>query len=363
MDLHWLPPKQQTQQNSFLERSFSLGIEPSHYMSVEIAQSDLTETKISHYPISVPWQTQMKCFNRTNLKVDLDQYHPAVTGLDIKPRVLSSSPVAVTMDSIDYGDMFVRFTRFKGSLMEEYSAKPDWLTISIPIHPVRWCGHQRPPYAAALITPHRDCLMVISGSLELLELCYTRDALREVGLSLDSITDTNGSPGKQSYSPIDGWTVAWVRKLVYGDYSSSQHIYEVREQLLGFLREWFSSPSHLHRVNLGTQRMEITQAVIQLVDAHPQKFFSIEDLSSTLGVSECWLRRSFKSTMGMNVYQYIRETKLTAAHDLLRTRSENVTTVATHFGFNHLSRFSKYYHARFGELPSQTLKNTRSTRG
>ena len=56
---------------------------------------------------------------------------------------------------------------------------------------------------------------------------------------------------------------------------------------------------------------------------------------------------------------YLRNVRL----DLARLRlsregsASSVTDIALECGFTHLSKFAKAYKDRFGELPSQTLKN------
>jgi transcriptional regulator GlxA family with amidase domain len=48
--------------------------------------------------------------------------------------------------------------------------------------------------------------------------------------------------------------------------------------------------------------------------------------------------------------------------ELLRSDAEvNVTTMALRYGFSHLGRFSAYYRATFGEMPSETLRRRRAT--
>jgi hypothetical protein len=47
---------------------------------------------------------------------------------------------------------------------------------------------------------------------------------------------------------------------------------------------------------------------------------------------------------------------------LLRSNGKlNVTTIALRYGFSHLGRFSAYYWATFGEMPSETLRHRRAT--
>ena len=56
---------------------------------------------------------------------------------------------------------------------------------------------------------------------------------------------------------------------------------------------------------------------------------------------------------------WLKHQRLTQVHDELRLADPsqvNVTEVATRWGFFHLGRFASDYRARFGLLPSQTLR-------
>ncbi|MNE60088.1 transcriptional regulator EutR [compost metagenome] len=60
--------------------------------------------------------------------------------------------------------------------------------------------------------------------------------------------------------------------------------------------------------------------------------------------------------MGMSPSNYIRIVRLNVARKLLLlSPSERIQGAAMDAGFNHLGRFSKYYHEFYGELPSETL--------
>ena len=290
---------------------------------------------------------------RTNLMSDdMDAYSQAVSGFDIRPRVLGSGPISVTQDCIDFGGVVVRFTRYCGNLLEEYMTDPNWLTIAFLMKPIRWCGHELPASVALTLLPAREGIGTISHSLDLLEFSYSQGALREAGVDVRI--------GKKyweglSYTPVNANVVAWAHELAYrGNFG--EETCEAREQLIEFLRKWLSSFHNFQHVVGGSQRLEITQAVIEMIDAHPDRFLTMDEVSSALNVSEQWIRESFKSTIGINVYQYARESKLRAAYQMLTTGTHSVTSVATQLGFNHLSRFSQYYKAQFGELPIHTLR-------
>ncbi|MNC05818.1 transcriptional regulator EutR [compost metagenome] len=80
------------------------------------------------------------------------------------------------------------------------------------------------------------------------------------------------------------------------------------------------------------------------------------ELCNHLRVSRRTLQYSFESIMGMSPSNYIRIVRLNVARKLLLlSPSERIQGAAMDAGFNHLGRFSKYYHEFYGELPSETL--------
>ena len=71
------------------------------------------------------------------------------------------------------------------------------------------------------------------------------------------------------------------------------------------------------------------------------------------------LYHGFRSCHGIPPMTWLKYRRLARVHDELRLADPgviNVTDVATRWGFFHLGRFASDYRARFGSLPSQTLR-------
>jgi transcriptional regulator GlxA family with amidase domain len=84
----------------------------------------------------------------------------------------------------------------------------------------------------------------------------------------------------------------------------------------------------------------------------------ISEICVALGVPRRSLHRAFNEVFGMGPVTFLRHKRLCAIHSILRESIPGTTTVATvamQQGFYELGRFSHYYHAMFGEYPSQTL--------
>lgn len=81
-------------------------------------------------------------------------------------------------------------------------------------------------------------------------------------------------------------------------------------------------------------------------------------ISRAVGVSERTLRNAFRRAHGLSPKQYDVRERLCAARQALCnvTASDNVTTIASQYGFFELGRFAGLYKHAFGESPSETIR-------
>ena len=88
---------------------------------------------------------------------------------------------------------------------------------------------------------------------------------------------------------------------------------------------------------------------------------SIRDICARTGASYATLERGFRETYGMTPQAYLNAVRLSRARRELRQPNvnTNVSSVAIHWGFLELGRFSVQYRQRFGETPSETLRKAR----
>lgn len=83
------------------------------------------------------------------------------------------------------------------------------------------------------------------------------------------------------------------------------------------------------------------------------------DVVASSGVSLRTLYHGFHTCHGVAPMTWLKQRRLSKVHDelcLADPGEVNVTEVATRWGFFHLGRFAADYRARFGLLPSQTLR-------
>lgn len=78
---------------------------------------------------------------------------------------------------------------------------------------------------------------------------------------------------------------------------------------------------------------------------------SLEELGRIVGCSPFYLSRQFSEATGMTIQQFLRETRLERAAELLRSGEHNVTEAALRVGYNSLSHFTVAFRERFGCCP------------
>ena len=99
---------------------------------------------------------------------------------------------------------------------------------------------------------------------------------------------------------------------------------------------------------------------IEFMHANLAHDISIGDLAIVADVGARALHegfRRFRSTTPMAMLRAIRLTQARTAL-LAADEREHVATIAMECGFTHLGRFSRLYRARYGEMPSQTLRRS-----
>lgn len=95
--------------------------------------------------------------------------------------------------------------------------------------------------------------------------------------------------------------------------------------------------------------------------AHLRDLPTREEVARAAGVSVRSLTEAFLKARGQSPMAFQREMRLRAVREELRLAQgeRTVTDIAFGWGFLHPSQFAKLYRQRFGELPSQTLRQAK----
>ena len=103
-------------------------------------------------------------------------------------------------------------------------------------------------------------------------------------------------------------------------------------------------------------RKRVVDAACEYIRSNPETPVTITDLCHATHVSRRTLQYSFESIVGISPIQYLRISRLNCVRRALlqSDRAENVTDIASQWGFCHMSQFAKDYGMLFGERPSET---------
>ncbi|MBF7052613.1 helix-turn-helix domain-containing protein [Halomonas sp. KAO] len=81
----------------------------------------------------------------------------------------------------------------------------------------------------------------------------------------------------------------------------------------------------------------------------------LEALAELAAMSPASLRRKFRAAYGRSVFDYLRECRLSLAHDYLR-QGHSVQQAAHFCGYRHASNFATAFRRRFGHAPSSLYR-------
>jgi transcriptional regulator GlxA family with amidase domain len=98
---------------------------------------------------------------------------------------------------------------------------------------------------------------------------------------------------------------------------------------------------------------------IELLRSRPEQPWTTAALARSVSVSVRSLQDGFARSIGVSPTRYLRDVRLDRVHEDLRTADPHTATVsqvAGRWGFLYLSRFAAAYRQRFGQSPSETLR-------
>lgn len=98
------------------------------------------------------------------------------------------------------------------------------------------------------------------------------------------------------------------------------------------------------------------------IRANATEALSVEDFVTLTGVSGRSLYRAFQKQRGYSPMAFARSVRFQMAQEMLEHGDPGltVTQAALACGFEHLGRFSRDYHRRYGETPSETLRRAKT---
>lgn len=170
-------------------------------------------------------------------------------------------------------------------------------------------------------------------------------------------------PNPQSLSLLRGFLsdVTYVSQTQAVWLAKDRNRKRLKERLMEMLVESLLSATSGATVRVESWRLNferIVKIACEYIRSHSSSKISILDLCTVTHSSRSLLFDAFRDRLGVSPHQFLIKQRLTRARKLLRSSSQESTTVASiamECGFGHLARFSAYYKQIFGEYPSETL--------
>ncbi len=104
---------------------------------------------------------------------------------------------------------------------------------------------------------------------------------------------------------------------------------------------------------IASQAVELANRALEIVRREYDTDLRTAEVARRLFVSERHLQRVFQRAKGRKFREFLTETRLENARDLLLSTNLNVTEICFKVGFRDFSTFSRAFHKRFKENPSQ----------
>lgn len=139
-------------------------------------------------------------------------------------------------------------------------------------------------------------------------------------------------------------TAHWVNPLLGNPLAGMADRLRAEADALHVLARW----SH---EGVGQYKQPLVDAACELLTIDPGTSPELGAIASQLGVSHATLNQHFRRHLGMTVFQWLREYRLSVACQYLNKSTESITGIAHQCGFSSASHFAQSFRARFGVSP------------
>jgi AraC-like DNA-binding protein len=149
--------------------------------------------------------------------------------------------------------------------------------------------------------------------------------------------------------------LALICKEVESSMATTQILQHYNQALVCKLLEISSNP---RMDNQDNQQSDCFRRIVNYIEQNIKDEISLEELARQANISLRSLYVLFKKNANTTPKNFIRLKKLEQVYATLMNPARNfinVTEVALNYGFTHLGRFSEFYKATYGMLPSEAI--------
>lgn len=264
------------------------------------------------------------------------------------------------------------------SVDELASAPPDSYVIGLPTiieGEALWSGSKLSKNSLITLDVNDELLFRTSHSSEITAAVISEERLEEYAERVEKV---DLRPMMTKVNPVDALPPEIQSRLLATLYIGTEHLAKNIEQGISHPHSWRhfedsvlnicvqaliaasnnNSRHHEYRVH-----RYIVKSVRDLTLSQNLDPLTIGDICTTLNISRRTLNHAFQQVLGITPVAYMRNIRLHKIRAELQYKSQqinNIACVASHWGFWHMSLFSRYYRELFGECPSETLERSRA---
>lgn len=294
---------------------------------------------------------------------ELESLREHIEGWDLDLVQLERGPFEGHLHQWQSGPLFLSRAKFGRKLLQRGASPDGGLTLAVPASNacgLRWRGQN----------VGNDQIMVFPTNGEL-------DAVSSSGFDVYTITF-----GVAAWPQCDasGLGEKVTAQLGHACRCSTESMRQLRRVLRRSesspdgptAQEWMtiqvlaleavcSRDGHSGSAQNAVARRRALRAAVEYMDSRLHRAIRIADLCRETGVSERTLQYAFQSEFGLSPMSYLNARRLHRVRaELLRSRPRHgsIARTARAHGLRHPGRFAADYQAMFGELPSQTARDT-----
>ncbi|WP_420368433.1 helix-turn-helix domain-containing protein [Curtobacterium sp. L1-20] len=209
------------------------------------------------------------------------------------------------------------------------------------------------PFAATYQLHHRD----IALNLVHLDRDFVRAVTGEDDFAFEALRRPSAEGMRAWQSVVHGYSSTWL-DVDHGMTSTIRR--DIAEAFVTAAVAAFPQRNRWRSSVTGTgPEHERLRRALEYVHAHAREPIGTPEIAAAAGLSPRGLQQSLRRHLDQTPGDLLRGVRLDGARtELVRGDRDgtSVADVARAWGFGHLGRFSATYRARFGELPSESLR-------
>jgi len=263
------------------------------------------------------------------------------------------------------------------SVDELASAPADSYVIGLPTiveGDALWCGSKLSKSSLITMDKNDELLFRTSHSSEITAAVISAERLEEYAERVEKV---DLRPLMSKVNPVEILPPAIQSRLLATLYIGTEHLAKNIEDGTSHPNSWrhfedsvlsiclqalLSASNNNSRHHEYRVHRYIVKSVRELTLAQHCDPITIGEICTALNISRRTLNHAFQQVLGITPVAYMRNIRLHKIRAELQYKSHqilNIACVASHWGFWHMSLFSRYYRELFGECPSETLERSR----